>query len=403
MSAQPAKPSPQAASPDRPHRAIRPAKLPRGGRELAIKVLLMVFGVVAALALAELTIRLFPRAFGIHASLQYYMPHVFAQDDTITWTLLPGARSRHEHFAGDFNVEVTVDQRGFRKTQQAKGRPNLLILGDSFTFGLGVEDDETYPAQLAARLPDWNILNAGYTGGASLDTQFLWLRQHVQTYQPKLVLFQVFEANDYNEIAANTWEQVDDAGLPLKIRTKYFVRPNEKILSHHYQGLVRRTAALLRRSSHLGFLLVNKCEVLYFLTLPKLLGLHQQLEDTPEIKQFADATFEKIKLLLDGIRAHSAEHGYQYGFVLVPRTYWQPGKKLALYKSQLIENHLREQGVRFTTLDALWDMNPELLHLPNDAHYTTYGNQVVAAEITKWLQAAFEIPSAPGFTTVAAP
>lgn len=376
-------------------KARHPAR--RRLREWSLKLALVLGGTVVALVLAELTIRLFPGAFGIHASLEYYMPHVFAQDPDITWTLRPGASSPHQHFAGDYDVTVTIDPRGFRVTPQRPSQPKLLMLGDSFTFGLGVEDDETFPYQLAERLPGWNVLNAGYTGGASLDTQFAWLRRNVANLRPKLVLFQVFEANDYNEMFENVWQETNERGIPVKIHTKYYVKNGRDILSYTHQSFARRTAAVIRRSSHLGFLLVNKAEVFYFLTLPKLLGNAAHMEDTTEIREFADATFVKIKVIVDAIQAHAAKYGYEAGFVFVPRTYWTPGEKLRLYKSEIYEAYLREKGIRYHTLDRLWEEEARKIHLPNDAHYTAYGNAVVAEELRKWLVADYALN--PGTTT----
>jgi acyl-CoA thioesterase-1 len=50
-------------------------------------------------------------------------------------------------------------------------RRTLVALGDSLTEGLGVEDAQTYPAQLERRLQaeglDWTVVNAGYSGETS--------------------------------------------------------------------------------------------------------------------------------------------------------------------------------------------------------------------------------------------
>jgi hypothetical protein len=380
-----------------PARSVAAQRFRRGDRlrNWSIQLALIVGGVGAALVLAEIAVRTFPHAFGIHAPLDYYMPHVFAQDPEITWTLDPGARSPHQHFAGDYDVTVTIDPRGFRITPHAEGRPNLLVLGDSFTFGLGVQDRETYPSQLATKLPGWNVLNGGYVGGASLDTHFLWLRRNYPIYRPKFVIFQVFEANDYNEVAENVWQETDAQGVPAKILTKYQVKDGRSTLTYSHQSFTRRMAALIRRSSHIGFLLVNKVEVFYFLTLPKLLGQAQRNEDTTEMKEFADAAFEKISTIIGAIEAHSAKHGYQFGFVFVPRTYWTSGEKLHLYKAAIFEAHLRERGIRFHTLDRLWEEDAAKIHLPNDAHHTAYGNGVVAEELYRWLIKDFALRPAP--------
>ena len=69
-----------------------------------------------------------------------------------------GARVTIDAMASLRNADVTV-------APQRNG-PAVLALGDSFTFGLGVRDGETWPAQLEARLRtrtgrDVPVVNAG--------------------------------------------------------------------------------------------------------------------------------------------------------------------------------------------------------------------------------------------------
>jgi acyl-CoA thioesterase-1 len=47
---------------------------------------------------------------------------------------------------------------------QAYSRPVLVCLGDSLTAGYGLDEDESYPALLAKKLPEWSIVNAGVSG-----------------------------------------------------------------------------------------------------------------------------------------------------------------------------------------------------------------------------------------------
>jgi lysophospholipase L1-like esterase len=78
------------------------------------------------------------------------------------FTLQPGQSA----FTND--QSATVDMRGFRtngvtaNTRIPKFR--LLALGDSFTFGYGVADHETWPAVLERKLgPMFQVINAGTT------------------------------------------------------------------------------------------------------------------------------------------------------------------------------------------------------------------------------------------------
>lgn len=73
----------------------------------------------------------------------------------------PGTQGR-DH-SRDFDVTYTIDGQGWRAmppSQAPQDRPPLVFLGCSFTFGVGVNDHETYVAQLATRAwPEERLLN----------------------------------------------------------------------------------------------------------------------------------------------------------------------------------------------------------------------------------------------------
>lgn len=74
----------------------------------------------------------------------------------------------------------------------APGFSRILAIGDSVTFGWGVADDESWPAQLAAELArrgkQVEVLNAGVPA-QRLDAMQAWLQQVAPGLQPSVVLF----------------------------------------------------------------------------------------------------------------------------------------------------------------------------------------------------------------------
>jgi len=81
----------------------------------------------------------------------------------------------------------------------AKGeRPRIIALGDSFTFGQGVEEDEAFPQVMARTLGskglDVEVLNFGVPGHGQPQSVAL-LEHRLLDLQPDLVLINVF-AND---------------------------------------------------------------------------------------------------------------------------------------------------------------------------------------------------------------
>jgi hypothetical protein len=87
---------------------------------------------------------------------------------------------------------LNSNSKGLRgKTEYEYGRQagkhRILALGDSFTFGDEVSDDETYAHNLERFLCDTEVLNLGVSGYGH-DQMLLYLKQEGVKYQPDVVL-----------------------------------------------------------------------------------------------------------------------------------------------------------------------------------------------------------------------
>lgn len=68
------------------------------------------------------------------------------------------------HDTSDFNVVYSLDADGFRKTADPWDSPiigEIVFLGCSFTFGIGVADEEVYPSLIAKKFGRYRIINQG--------------------------------------------------------------------------------------------------------------------------------------------------------------------------------------------------------------------------------------------------
>ncbi len=84
----------------------------------------------------------------------------------------PGARVVHgtAGFHDKPGVEYHVNEWGGRGAPLApreSGRPRIICLGGSTTFGPGIPESDTWPARLAALAPEWSVMNAGVSGYTS--------------------------------------------------------------------------------------------------------------------------------------------------------------------------------------------------------------------------------------------
>lgn len=104
------------------------------------------------------------------------------------WTLRPSLRA--ERTPEGWAVSSTA--RGARgRIEPAVPKPagtvRIVALGDSFTFGEGVEDDQTFPHHLGGLLPGVDVVNLGVHGYGH-DQMLVTLREEGPAYEPDLVV-----------------------------------------------------------------------------------------------------------------------------------------------------------------------------------------------------------------------
>lgn len=84
-------------------------------------------------------------------------------DEVQEYHLVAGWRG--EVVAPEFRHRVEINSRGFRGPEP-EAKPALWVFGDSFVFGVGVEQEESLPGRLAAELkqPVWNFGVPSWSG-----------------------------------------------------------------------------------------------------------------------------------------------------------------------------------------------------------------------------------------------
>jgi hypothetical protein len=122
-----------------------------------------------AVAVAELVLRVwapFPRTFPYYPGERVADPpkRSTVVDANVGWRFAPNAVIDDK--TSEFHVMYRTNADGFRAMlpREASERNRVLFVGDSFTFGLGVDDRSTYVEQVAARNPGVRIFNYGMAG-----------------------------------------------------------------------------------------------------------------------------------------------------------------------------------------------------------------------------------------------
>lgn len=141
------------------------------------------------------------------------------------WTLWPGLRDVPV-FDGRFLNSNSRGLRGRKEYayQRDSSRHRVLVLGDSYTFGDDVSDDETYSYFLEQLLPNTDVLNLGEHGYGQ-DQMLLYLREEGEKYHPDVVILGYVRFDtyrnifDFNSYAKPRFDLVDGAlrltGVPV--------------------------------------------------------------------------------------------------------------------------------------------------------------------------------------------
>lgn len=109
-----------------------------------------------------------------------------------------------------YRSTVTTNGLGFRSAELDPAKPTLAFLGDSITFGYGLEDHETIPAHVAEKLPTWNVLNTA-APGYNLIQQTATYREKVKQLNPRAFVL-IFHFNDVEEVGLELG-QLDADGI----------------------------------------------------------------------------------------------------------------------------------------------------------------------------------------------
>jgi len=122
-------------------------------------------------------------------------------DPDYGWAHVPNATGEFASYG--FNTTVTINSAGFRGPEVSVGKNSskyrVLVLGDSFVWGYGVEQAEIFTARMQSLCPGLDVVNFGVSG-YSTDQELLLFRNRGLAYQPDMVLLLV-AANDYEENA----------------------------------------------------------------------------------------------------------------------------------------------------------------------------------------------------------
>jgi lysophospholipase L1-like esterase len=159
-------------------------------RKIVTALTLVIFGAAVGLVLAEVTVALvYPQKVLVtRASVNFFVQ----PDPELGWVNRKGVVGQVE--SPDENLppsKVRINGQGFRGREVQLPKPNgskrILFLGDSNTFGYGVDEEARFSNLLERRLDDYDTVNLGVFGYGT-DQEAILLEREGLRFSPDLVI-----------------------------------------------------------------------------------------------------------------------------------------------------------------------------------------------------------------------
>ena len=281
-------------------------------------------------------------------------------DRELGWAHQPFKEGTFEH--KDFSVHVAINAEGLRdkdySLSRVEGKRRILLLGDSFGWGYGVEKEETIDAVIESRHAGVEMINASVAGYGT-DQQYLYLESRGMAFHPDLVIL-LFHSNDvYNNMSRNQY---------LYEKPVYELAEGELVLKntpvpYRWRDAVRRFA-------------VNRT---YFL---RRLYLAAEGFDTSRATLPArrDGALDVTKALLSEMQRLTSLAGADLWVAGIP---WKSGELRRIVDE--IEVFSAMQGIRFVSLREELDRASEETMFGHSHHWNARGHELAANAIEKAL------------------
>ncbi len=263
---------------------------------------------------------------------------------------------------------ATVNADGFRGAEIGRRREEvvrIVMLGDSFTFGQGVADDETYPARVERLLAGrrdgrhYEVLNGGVSG-TGMEDHVARLEEKGWALEPDLVTVQ-FYLNDL-------LPRVEDAGA------------GEGAIEDVLFGLRRRSYAL-------------------FFVADRLRALGRGGDRKPDfVEQLArrlatdPAAWTGFDAAVAALERHRRRRDVPVAVVLFPHPIAPDGAMAEIHRS--VAARVRAAGLPvIDLLDAFQELEPgERVVSSIDHHPSVAAHAIAAAEVVAGLEALDLLP-----------
>jgi len=294
-------------------------------------------------------------------------PLVVNPEQTLFWHYHPELGWAHEPGVEgvfekpQFRTLVRINQKGLRDRDHTYERKDetkrILVLGDSFAWGFGVEQTERFSEHLEEFM-EVEVINAGVSG-YSTDQELLWYRSEGIQYRPDLVIL-VMSGND--------------AGDNHKLRNYMIYGKPRFILEGEDLKLTGVPVSGVSAQYKVVYYLAQRSAL-----LNAVLAARRQMRARLHSADDTATPYELTRALLREIENVASGNGARF-MIVTTRVFWSRADKYADFV-----DILRADG--FSVLDSEAQFDHDTMIIPGDGHWNPAGHEFVARKIEEYIRA----------------
>lgn len=338
------------------------AKVSSPRRRWLFKLILVGGTTLFTLVLLEVAVRIMNPPIQVGPALVRF-------SETLGFELKPNLDCRRR--SSEYDTTIQTNSLGMRGPEVAMPKPDgvvrVLCIGDSFTFGRGVDHDETFVQLLEQQLNERNanasyeLLNAGVVGWGT-GNQLIYLQECGIDLAPDIVLLQMYK-NDFDDNMRSTLFTLGNDGELQRgqayeglktITTVFNAIPGKSLLENSYLFNYART-----------FLNIS--------VRPGGRGEDElsKADQEKRKKQSHQLTAKLLRQFVQEVRKRDLT-------LVVMTIDMEPDQAKA------VDDVLRSEKVPVLPLDRMKGVHSEL-YFKYDFHWNTNGHQHTAEEVARFL------------------
>lgn len=299
------------------------------------------------------------------------------------------------HCDKEFDYVYHTDSNGLRVGSSLQ--KDILAIGDSFTFGFGVQDSQTYPSRL-------NAYNAGMWGN-TFDVQYLSLKENVKLLKPKDIIWGLYPPHLIS-MTPDQWNKKSPGDMYYQLsdgQKKWLTKVDvDNLNAYPLVKLLMNSLGYKGVKVDLGWLVLEKNP---YYSKERLI-YNKCMKDT----QYTNNKMKNVELSTEMSRAYADLGGYikdakefenhngvKIHFLLIPSKFYLTHRssqiRFSTYKGECIDFEYPNSIIKkyiinagFTS-DRIIDLSKsdnfqpgkwEALYFLGDAHWNADGNAAVA-------------------------